>query len=78
MRDEKTARRREELAEKAVVANEPKIKVGRDGKEYQVAAIIDPTVNKDYVEATDATGLEVVGSKEWIKAKQDRGEQYVG
>ncbi|KAK3653658.1 hypothetical protein LTR56_004513 [Elasticomyces elasticus] len=57
---------------------ELEVKTGRHGQQYEVAAIVDPSDTKDYVPAQGWDGLERVGSEEWVKARADQGEQYVG
>lgn len=51
---------------------------GKGGRVLEVAPFVDPAINKDYVVATTWDELENVGSEKWVKAKNDRGEQYVG
>jgi hypothetical protein len=48
------------------------------GREWKIAAVVDPSVNKEYVQAQRWDGLEWVGSKEWVARKSDAGETYVG
>ena len=54
------------------------VKSGGNGKEYEVAAFVDPAINKDYVRATTWDKLESVGSEEWVRARADQGERYIG
>ncbi|KAK4553556.1 hypothetical protein LTR86_009352 [Recurvomyces mirabilis] len=54
------------------------IVVGKDGQQYEVAAVVDPTLAKNYIQATSWEGLERIGSEEWVKRRADQGEQYVG
>lgn len=78
------ARRREENRKHSLKdaaqreTTQPRIKEDRRGRRYEVAAIVDPSLNRDYVQALNWDGLERVGSEKWIKAKADRGEQYLG
>ena len=76
-RDEKQQRRVEELAERD---NQGALetKTDKHGRTYEVAAIVDPTVNKEYVQSSTWDGLEQVGSEAWVQQRADRGEQYVG
>ncbi|KAK5128418.1 hypothetical protein LTR85_003086 [Meristemomyces frigidus] len=76
-REEKQKRRIEELAERDDGA-ELETKTDKHGRQYEIAAIIDPTVNKDYVQSTTWSGLESVGSEEWVKKRADQGEPYIG
>jgi hypothetical protein len=48
------------------------------GREWTIAAVVDPSTNKEYVQAQRWDGLEWVGSKEWVARKSDAGETYVG
>jgi hypothetical protein len=48
------------------------------GREWTIAAVVDPGTNKEYVQAQRWDGLEWVGSKEWVARKSDAGETYVG
>jgi hypothetical protein len=75
-REEKHQRRVEELAQKP--AGEVERKTDAQGREYEVAALVDPSVNKDYVPASSWDGLERIGSVEWVKQRADQGEKYVG
>lgn len=76
-RDEKHQKRVEELATHEDAAD-LEIITDRKGREYEVAAYVEPSVNKDYVPATTWDGLESMGSEEWMKKRADQGEQYVG
>lgn len=76
-REEKQKRRLEEVAERDNSAG-LEVTTDKRGRQYEVAAIVDPTINRDYVQATSWDGLESVGSVEWVKQRADRGEQYVG
>ena len=48
------------------------------GREWTIAAVVDPSTNKEYVQAQRWDGLEWVGSKQWVARKSDAGETYVG
>ncbi|KAM0721116.1 hypothetical protein Q7P37_003402 [Cladosporium fusiforme] len=48
------------------------------GREWQIAAVVDPSINEKYVQAQRWDGLEWVGSKEWVALSKDAGEAYVG
>ena len=56
---------------------QPGFKVTK-GKKYTIVEPADPAVNKDYVMSSTWDGLERVGSEQYLKAKKDRGEEYVG
>lgn len=45
---------------------------------FEIAEIVDPSTHEDYIASNTWEGLESIGSAEWIKAKDDRGEQYSG
>lgn len=76
-RDEKQKRRLEELA-----ADENsggvETKTDKHGRAYEIAALVDPSVDTTYVQATTGKGLEMVGGEEWVRKRADRGERYVG
>ena len=75
-RDEAHQQRLQELAEEG--GGKTETFVDDQGREWTIAAIVDPTINKEYVQAQRWDGLEWVGSKEWIARKSDTGEAYVG
>jgi hypothetical protein len=77
-REEKIQKKIEELRARGEQKEEPTAVGEKAGRFYKVAAFVDPAINKDYVVATTWDGLESIGSEEWVKAKKDRGEQYVG
>ncbi|KAK5732873.1 hypothetical protein LTR17_010146 [Elasticomyces elasticus] len=80
-REEKNKQRLEELHKSSGSGSglgELEVKTGKHGQQYEVAAIVDPSDTKDYVPAQGWDGLERVGSEEWVKARADQGEQYVG
>lgn len=52
------------------------LRVGQ--KVYDLAPVVDPAVNTDYIPATTWDNLERIGSREYVKAQADRGEKYVG
>ena len=51
---------------------------GKPKSKYQVAQLVDPAVNKDYVLSSNWQGLRRIGGEKWIKKNQDTGEKYVG
>lgn len=75
-RDEAQQKRLDELAKEGEAKTETLI--DDEGREWTIAAIVDPTVNKQYVQAQRWDGLEWVGSKEWVARENDEGEAYVG
>ncbi|TKA32036.1 hypothetical protein B0A50_01282 [Salinomyces thailandicus] len=75
-RDERQQKKVKELGQRQGGALEKKR--DRRGREYEVAAIVDPTETQDYVQAVTWDGLEQVGSEQWVRERADRGEQYVG
>ncbi|KAK6418592.1 hypothetical protein LTR95_017177 [Oleoguttula sp. CCFEE 5521] len=48
------------------------------GREWQRAAVVDPSINKDYKQSSDWAGLEMIGGEKWVKERRDGGEQYIG
>lgn len=50
----------------------------REGREYEIAQVVDPSLDKGYVAATDWEGLERVGGEGWLKKRADKGEKYSG
>ncbi|KAK3672989.1 hypothetical protein LTR78_007100 [Recurvomyces mirabilis] len=79
-RGEKQVQRREEEQQQSSSQEDGALEVvvGRDGQEYEVAAVVDPTLAKNYIQAMSWEGLERIGSEEWVKRRADQGEQYVG
>ena len=75
-RDEAHQQRLQELAEQG--GGKTETLVDDKGRTWTIAAVVDPSVNKQYVQAQRWDGLEWVGSKEWIARKNDSGEAYVG
>jgi hypothetical protein len=75
-RDEAHQQRLQELAEQG--GGKTETFVDDKGREWTIAAVVDPSVNKQYVQAQRWDGLEWVGSKEWVARKSDAGEAYVG
>ena len=75
-RDEAHQQRLQELAERG--GGKTETLVDDKGRTWTIAAVVDPSVNKQYVQAQRWDGLEWVGSKEWIARKNDSGEAYVG
>lgn len=66
----------QELAEQG--GGEVKLYFDEEGREWQIAAVVDPSINKKYVQAQRWDGLKWMGTKEWIALKEDNGETYVG
>ncbi|KAK4541166.1 hypothetical protein LTR36_008240 [Oleoguttula mirabilis] len=77
-REAKQKRRVEELAISRNDDAALEVKTDKHGRQYEVAAMVDTTVNKDYVQSTTWAGLESVGSVDWVQQRADRGEKYVG
>lgn len=75
-RDEAHQKRLEELKEQGGATTEQY--VDDAGREWTIAAIVDPSLNKEYVQAQRWDGLEWVGSKEWVARRNDGGEAYTG
>ena len=75
-RDEAHQQRLQELAEQG--GGKTETIVDDKGRTWTIAAVVDPSINKQYVQAQRWDGLEWVGSKEWIARKNDSGEAYVG
>lgn len=48
------------------------------GRVWKKASIVDPSRTEGYVPATDWTNLEKVGGAEWVRARRDEGEVYIG
>ena len=74
-------RKQEEKEQKAIEEEAERAKprtVYIKGRKYNVAPVVDPNVNKEYVPATTWDGLERMGSAKFVKEKADRGEKYVG
>nr|OQO20166.1 hypothetical protein B0A51_13362 [Rachicladosporium sp. CCFEE 5018] len=47
------------------------------GREWQRAAVVDPSINKDYKQSSDWAGLEMIGGEQWVRDRRDGGEQYI-
>lgn len=77
-REEKQRQRSAEVQARDDAGEGPEIKTSKSGKQYEVAAIVEPGTHEGYVPATNWDGLERVGNTDWVKAKADQGEQYVG
>lgn len=75
-RDEAHQKRLQELAETG--AGQTEQYIDDQGREWTIAAVVDPSINKEYVQAQRWDGLEWVGSKEWVARRDDGGEAYVG
>ena len=75
-REEAHQQRLQELAEQG--GGKTETIVDDKGRTWTIAAVVDPSINKQYVQAQRWDGLEWVGSKEWIARKNDSGEAYVG
>ncbi|KAI7348696.1 hypothetical protein KC354_g13494 [Hortaea werneckii] len=76
-REEKNKQRIQELADRGGSTQAEK-KVDKFGRELDVAAIVDPSINKQYVQSMTWDGLERIGSEQWVRERADQGEQYVG
>lgn len=77
--EEEAAERTKEMARWYDSEGSMEQRASRDNTEvYTIAPIVDPTVNKEYEPAGTWDGLERMGGKQWIKAKQDAGEVYEG
>ena len=74
-REEEEQKRTQELAKRDNSGRKTK---KHGSRIYNIAPVVDPSVNKDYVPATKWDGLERIGSREYAKAKADQGEKYVG
>jgi hypothetical protein len=57
---------------------ERRTRLGGDRQEFEVAAVVDPEVNSQYVRANTFDGLNRVGGTSWAKRQKDEGEVYVG
>jgi hypothetical protein len=75
-RDEAHQNRLNELAEQG--GGKTETFVDDQGRKWTIAAVVDPSINKEYVQAQRWDGLEWVGSKEWIARRSDAGETYIG
>jgi hypothetical protein len=75
-RDVAHQNRLQELAEQG--GGKTETFVDDKGREWTIAAVIDPSINKEYVQAQRWDGLEWVGSKRWIARRSDAGEAYIG
>ena len=58
--------------------NASAVKTDKQGREYQIAAVVDPSINPAYVPADTWQGLEFIGSEQWVKARADKGEEFTG
>lgn len=80
------SRRREEARKKSVqeLAETPeqertgRVYVDPQGREWEVAPLVDESLNPDYVPATTWEGLDRIGSEEWVRRRADSGEVYYG
>lgn len=77
-REEQVQRSVEEQAKRDAVKTSLETKTDSKGREYEVAAIYDPSINPEYVMSTNWDGLRRIGSGKWIKERADPGEKYVG
>lgn len=77
-REEKQQKKYEDLAQREDALSDLEIRTDSKGREYEVAALVDSTINKDYVPAADWKGLESVGSKQWVRERADTGDVYTG
>ncbi|KAK5169662.1 uncharacterized protein LTR77_005640 [Saxophila tyrrhenica] len=77
-REEARQERTKELATKFDASRPLERRKPSDRNEYyDVAAVIEPPV-KGYRQALSWAGLKRVGSEEWVKAREDKGEAYTG
>ena len=74
-REDEAQKKTKELARRDASGRKTK-KIG--ARTYDVAPVVDPSVNKDYVPSTTWDNLEHIGSRQYAKAKADRGEKYIG
>ena len=51
---------------------------GRGDRKYEVAAIVDTSINPEYIMSANWDGLRRIGSEKWIKERADPGVKYVG
>lgn len=77
-REEKVQQRIQEQARRDAAKEDLVTRVGNKGRKYKVAAIVDPSINPEYVMSTNWDGLKRIGSAKWIKERADPGEKYVG
>ncbi len=76
-RQEKIKQKLEEQSKKDA-ASKVEIKVDRHGREYEVAALVDVSINPDYIQSSNWDGLKRIGSERWVKESRDKGEPYMG
>lgn len=77
--EEDAAERKMEMARQYDASRPMKQRPSRDNTQmYNVAPVVDPTVNKEYIPATTWDGLQSMGGRQWVKAKKDGGEVYKG
>jgi len=77
-REEKRRKRLQEVAEKAGDDSVLEVIKDKKGNEYEVAALVETSTHKDYVQATNWDGMESVGSVQWVRERADQGEVYRG
>ncbi|KAK6429578.1 hypothetical protein LTR95_014274 [Oleoguttula sp. CCFEE 5521] len=75
-REDATRKRAEETVATGSVAYEQW--VDGKGREWQRAAVVDPSINKNYKQSSDWAGLELIGGEQWVRERRDGGEQYIG
>ena len=76
--EEKQQKRYEEVAEREGTFSDVEIRTDSRGREYEVAALVDTLIDKNYVPATNWDGLERIGSQKWVEEMADRGDAYTG
>lgn len=75
-REEAHQKHIQELADKGGTEMQPY--TDNEGREWQIAAVVDPSINKQYVQAQRWDGLQWIGTKEWVALNNDGKEAYVG
>lgn len=77
--EEEAAERRKEMARQYNDRNPMEQRSSRDNTQlYNIAPVVDPTINREYIPAPTWDGLERMGGKNWAKAQHDGGEAYEG
>lgn len=77
-REEARQQRVEELSTQPEEERSGQVIVDRQGREWEVAALVDESLNKDYVPATTWEGLKRIGGEKWVRQRADSGERYHG
>jgi len=76
--DQKRIERAQRDADRVALDTADETAEGKPKSKYQVAKLVDPAVNKDYVLSSNWQGLRRIGGEKWIKKNQDPGDKYVG